>query len=173
MLGEISGLYVSIFQSKPGFLLLFLVCGVQFCYTGWFYNGNRLCYDRPTYYSDVIMIAIAARITGVSIVCSAVFLGSDQIKHQNSASLAFVRGIHRWPVDSLIKWPVTPKMFLFDDVIMNRIVMYVFSLAPLGTLWWQDVPLSLPRKQPRTLCIRLISKYCDIQACAILLPNER
>ena len=40
-------------------------------------------------------------------------------KNQNSALLAFVRGIHRWPVDSLHKGPVTRKMFPFDDVIMN------------------------------------------------------
>ena len=39
-------------------------------------------------------------------------------KHQSSAPLAFVRGIHRWPVDSLHKEPVTRQMFPFDDVIM-------------------------------------------------------
>ena len=44
--------------------------------------------------------------------------GADQRKHQSSASLAFVRGIHRWPVNSPHKWPVTLKMFLLDDVIM-------------------------------------------------------
>ena len=38
---------------------------------------------------------------------------------QSSASLAFVRGIHRWPVNSPYKWPVTRKMFPFDDVIMS------------------------------------------------------
>ena len=42
-----------------------------------------------------------------------------QRKHQSSASLAFVRGIHRWPLKSPHKGPVTRKMFLFDDVIMN------------------------------------------------------
>ena len=41
-------------------------------------------------------------------------------KHQSSASLAFVRGIHRGPVNSPHKWPVTRKMFPFDDVIMNK-----------------------------------------------------
>ena len=40
-------------------------------------------------------------------------------KHQNSASLAFVWGIHRWPVNSPHKWPVTRKMFPFDDVMMK------------------------------------------------------
>ena len=31
----------------------------------------------------------------------------------------FVRGIHRRPVNSPHKWPVTRKMFSFDDVIMS------------------------------------------------------
>ena len=39
-------------------------------------------------------------------------------KHQRSASLAFVRGIHRWPVYPPHKGPVKRKMILFDDVIM-------------------------------------------------------
>ena len=41
-------------------------------------------------------------------------------KHQSSTSLAFVRGIHRWPVNSPHKWPVTRKMLPFDDVIMEQ-----------------------------------------------------
>ena len=43
---------------------------------------------------------------------------ADQRKHQSSASLAYVRGIHRGPVNSPHKWPVTWKMLPFDDVIM-------------------------------------------------------
>ena len=39
-------------------------------------------------------------------------------KHQKSASLAFVWGIHRWPVNSPQKRPVTRKMSPFEDVIM-------------------------------------------------------
>ena len=39
-------------------------------------------------------------------------------KHQSSASLAFVRGIHRWPVNSPHIWPMTRKMSPFDDVIV-------------------------------------------------------
>ena len=41
-------------------------------------------------------------------------------EHQSSASLIFVRGIHRWPVDSPHKGAVTSKMFPFDDVIMEH-----------------------------------------------------
>ena len=46
------------------------------------------------------------------------FRRKDQRKRQSSASLTFVRGIHRGPVNSPRKGPVTRKMFLFDDVIM-------------------------------------------------------
>ena len=49
---------------------------------------------------------------------SIVYSDADQRKHQSSASLAFVRGIHRGPMNSPQKWPVTRKMFPFDDVIM-------------------------------------------------------
>ena len=52
------------------------------------------------YYSDVIMGAMASQITGVALVCSIVCSGTNQRKHQSSTSLAFVRGIHRWPVNS-------------------------------------------------------------------------
>ena len=69
--------------------------------------------------SDGIMSAMATQIAGVSIVCAAVCSGADQRKHQSSASLAFVRGIHRWPMDSPYKGPVTRKIFPFDDVIMT------------------------------------------------------
>ena len=49
------------------------------------------------------------------------FKGPVKIKHQSSASLAFVRGIHRWPMNSPHKGSVMWKMFLFDDVIMDGI----------------------------------------------------
>ena len=42
-------------------------------------------------------------------------------KYQSSASLAFVRGIHRWPVNFPHKGPVTRKIFPFDDVVMQSI----------------------------------------------------
>ena len=47
------------------------------------------------------------------------FSGADKRKHQSSSSLAFLWGIHRGLVNSPHKWPVTRKMFPFDDVIMN------------------------------------------------------
>ena len=61
---------------------------------------------------------IASQITSLPVVCSIVYSGVNQRKHQSSASLAFVREIHRGPVNFPHKWPVTRKMFPFDDVIM-------------------------------------------------------
>ena len=73
----------------------------------------------PEHYSDVIMGAIASQITSLTTVYSTVYSDADQRKHQISAPLAFVRGIHRGPMNSPHKWPVTRKMFPFDDVIMG------------------------------------------------------
>ena len=70
------------------------------------------------HYGDVIMGAIASQFTSITIVYSTVYSDADQRKHQSSASLAFVRGIHRGPVIFTYKWPVTWKIFPFDDVIM-------------------------------------------------------
>ena len=74
----------------------------------------------PPHYNDVIMGAIASQITSLTTVYSIVYSDADQRKHQSSASLAFVRGIHRGPVNSPHKWPVTGKMFPFDDVIIRK-----------------------------------------------------
>ena len=67
---------------------------------------------------------------------STVYSGVDQRKHQSSASLAFVWGIHRWPVNSPQKasnaknisiwWrhPVSyPTTFLWNDKIIATTVI--------------------------------------------------
>ena len=86
------------------------------------------------HYSDVIMSAMASQIADVLIVCLNVCSVADQRKHQSSMSLAFVRGIHRWQVNSPHKGPVTRKMFPFDDVIMKII-------------WWNG-PQDIFKRQP-------------------------
>ena len=65
------------------------------------------------------MSTIASQITSLTIVYSTIYSGADQSKHQSSASLAFVWGIHRGPMNSPHKWLVTRKMFPVDDVIMK------------------------------------------------------
>ena len=59
------------------------------------------------------MSTMASHITSLTIVCSTVYSGADQRKHQSSASLAFVRGIHRPPVNSPHIGTVTRKSFHF------------------------------------------------------------
>ena len=73
-------------------------------------------FSLVVHYCDVIMGAMASQIASTTIVYSTVHSGADQRKYQSFASLAFVGGIHRWPVNSPHKWPVTRKMFPFDDV---------------------------------------------------------
>ena len=80
--------------------------------------GDRLV-THGVHYDDVIMGAMASRITSLTIVYSTVYSDAHQRKHQSSASLAFVWEIHRGPVNSPHKWPVTRKMFPFHDVIMS------------------------------------------------------
>ena len=71
-----------------------------------------------SHYSDVKMSPITFQITSLTIVYSTVYSAADQRKHQSSASLAFVRGIHRWPVNSPYKGPLTRKILPFDDAMM-------------------------------------------------------
>ena len=83
-------------------------------------TGDNVIIMHPwhSHYNDVIMGVMASQITRLTIVYSTVYSGVDQRKHQSSASLAFVRGIHWWPVNSLHKRPVTWQMFPFEDIIM-------------------------------------------------------
>ena len=64
-------------------------------------------------------------------------------------SLAYVRGIHRWPVDSPHKGPVTRKMFLFDDAIMNALTGGVRGVFCGFKLWF-------------ILCLSHCSDVCNI-----------
>ena len=82
----------------------------------WIDGGMNL----TRHYCDVIMDAMASQITILTIVYSTVYSDADRRRHQSSASLASVRGIHRGPVNSPHKGPVTRKMFPLDDVIMDK-----------------------------------------------------
>ena len=86
-----------------------------------------------THYSDVIMGAMASQITNLTIAYSSIYSGTGQRKHQSSASLALVRGIHRWPGNSTHTWPVTRKLFSFDDVIMGLETAHVLCHLLHGT----------------------------------------
>ena len=98
----------------------------------WIRHGN--C---QLHYSDVIMGTRAPQITSLTIVYTTVYSGANQGKHQSSASLAFVREIHRWLVNSPHKWPVTREMFPFGDVIM---VSLEENLSSFQLIPWISMP---------------------------------
>ena len=81
-------------------------------------SAPMMTYCQLAHYNEVIIGTISSQITSQTIVYSTLYSDADQRIQQSCASLAFVRGIHRGPVNSPHKWPVTRKIFPFDDVIM-------------------------------------------------------
>ena len=116
------------------------------------------------------MGAIASQITSLTIVYSTVYSDADQRKHQSAASPAFVRGIHRSPVNSPHKWPVTRKMFPFDDVFMcaRFIVKEVWQIKINHICiqqWdhickWVKLVAARPQQHNQTACI-IHGVYCN------------
>ena len=105
----------------------------QFCVSGkWPILAAEWSYDwsipsgMTLNISDVTMGHMTYQITGISTVCSTMRSGAYQTKYQSSKSSFFVRGIHRWPVNSPHKGPVTRKMFPFDNVIMTSWHIYIY-----------------------------------------------
>ena len=103
------------------------------------FKRSVLILTLVSHYNDVRMSAVASQITSVSIVCSTAGSDADQRKHQSFASLAFVWGNHRWPVNSLHKRPVTQKMFPFDDVIMWYQISLCINIKVPRFLLWRKV----------------------------------
>ena len=93
-------------------------------------NWPNQCW--PTHYTGVIMSSTASQITGVRIVYLTVCSDADQRKHQSSASLTFVRGIHQWPVNSPPKGPLTRKRFPFDVYVSIWDICFYHNDTP----WW-------------------------------------
>ena len=91
-----------------------------------------------THKSDVIMSVMSLcpkSLCPKSTVCLAIYLGEHQTKYQNSRHWSFVKGIHRWPVDSPHKGPVTQKAVPFHDIIMYHgfgCIVYRFRCS----LYW-------------------------------------
>ena len=122
---------ISIFQCKTVNMLILMMtyfsdmstCNKQIeSLSNWILRKNSLTSSfssvKKIHHSDIIMGRTASQFTSVSIVYSIVCSEADQRKHQSSVSLAFVRGIHWWPVNSPHKGPVMQKIFPFDDIIM-------------------------------------------------------
>ena len=105
-----------------------MIHAFYFCISKWLNN-------RQIHYCDVIMGVMASQITSRTIVYSTVYSGLDQRKHQSSASLAFVRGIHQWPVNSPHKRLVTQKMLPFDHHVKNSTISSMHCSQRLPLLW--------------------------------------
>ena len=80
---------------------------------------------------------------------------SNLRKHQRSASLAFVRGIHGWPGNSPRKRPVMRKMFPFDDVIMRMVFLLKQGLSEAVAIYLYQMSMtSEPQEAEPTLPFR-------------------
>ena len=110
-------------------------------------------------------ITTASQITSFTSVYSTVYSDTDQRKYQSSASLAFVGGIHRRPVNSPHRWPVTRKLFPFDDVIMIIATNYMGATAaprPSDSLRAGDVHMLVRQ-------VSIISGKASINQCQIIV----
>ena len=102
----------------------------------WYSSQRTFMITITIHYCDVIMGEMASQITSLAFVYSTVYSDADQRKHQSSASLAFVRGIHWWPVNSPHKWPVTERCFhLMTSSWLDMLLDAAFS--------YKDVPCTL------------------------------
>ena len=101
------------------------------------------------------------QITSLTIVYSTFYLGTHERKHQSSAPLAFLRGVHRWTVNSPYKWPVTRNMFPFDDVIMQFCFICVYHHSMSVTVIIQNTQF----------LNELISTCCENYRTSISIKN--
>ena len=91
----LNGCVLNIYIVYVDFIQFWRLVTIIWCRCYFKCNDFR-CYWKHTHCNDVIMSAMASQITSVSTVCATICSGADQRKYQSSASLTFVRGIHRW-----------------------------------------------------------------------------
>ena len=107
------------------------------------------------------------------IVCS----DADQRKHKSSASLAFVRGIHRWPVNPPHIWPVTRTCFHLMTSSWHHIRLGNFSDRPayvimmIADILHQPTTL-LTRNLPQTITAGHIASVITYQRCRITVIKQ-
>ena len=128
------------------------------------------------------MGAMPSQVTGVSIVYSTACTGTDQIKRQSPVSLAFVWGIHRLPVNSPHKGPVTRKRVPFDHVIMKILCVFRYNLQSISadeqpnvswkgsTFWimllWRAIVIF-------AICFSKYAQLCDAIIVSHSVPKPR
>ena len=118
---------------------------------------------------------MASQITSLTIVYSSVYSGGDQRKHQSSVSLAFVRGIHRRPVNSPHEWPVTRKVFPFDDVIMWPALSrdhYIYDILNMFVVWIVCIIREMYFVSPYRIDLLLHRRYNLMGTCLFLSKSQ-
>ena len=127
---------------------LMVTCQFMSCIIHFFVA--KLC----IHYCDVIMGAMASQLTSLTIVYATVYPDAYQRKHQSSASLAFVRRIHRWPLNS-------PRL-LFDFKMTSWHENYFCITVPMWgepvTAMWSSYKLPAIRD---VMTLKLLSKHSD------------
>ena len=108
---------------------------------------------RQKHYYDVIMTTMASEIISLTVVYSTVYLDADQRKHQSSASLAFVWGIHRYRWIPRTKGQLRGKCFhlmtsSWEEIRVTIAVALLYFLVQL--------PLSNTVSQDRYLIVSLL-----------------
>ena len=81
------------------------------------------------------MSAIASQITSITIVYWTVDSDADQRKHKSSASLGFWAGNSPGTGEFPHKWPVTRKIFPFDDIMW----MLSHTAPPMQFMSWSTM----------------------------------
>ena len=122
-----------------------------------------------THHSDAITSAMASQITGVSIVYSVV----HQRKHQSFASLAFVRGIHRWPMESPHKGQWRQKRFHLMTSSWSHQPPHFFSRNDHPDTKWTNYQItSLTIHKFNTLEPRQNGRHFGDAIFKFIFPNE-
>ena len=115
-----------------------------------------------------------SQIISLTIVHSTVYSGGVQRKHQSSVTLAFVRGIYRWPVNSLHKWSVTRKTS--RNVLSDRIIIiqekhclldhnYILYVKLVIDIYCLVVEVDI--QQYKKLIMILCNQYVDVSLLCV------
>ena len=160
-------------------LLIYAAIQVKPCY--WRESQVFHTHHMSHHCTDVITSVMSSQITILTIVYTTVYSGADKRKHQSFASLAFVRGNPRWPVNSPHKGPVTREMFPFDDVIMHIPVILIMEID-LTTQYSYDRMLKAQRSARRRMLMTYqllaylsylnVSMYLDMPSPCILHSRD-
>ena len=87
----------------------------------------------PSHYDDVIVTTMASQITSLTVVYATVYSDADQRKHQSSASLASVWGIHRDRWIPRTNGQLRGKCFHLMTSSWNLVLTALFS-----PYWWRS-----------------------------------